>query len=548
MVNISGRNHSLHLFGVEQRGQVAIFDSDTILGTSLFAVPRLNHSLVTAFEEVANMFVEAESEREVLQWKRLIKRADAKGQLRALVLGSSTSAGCGANWMARNAPRGVHGRCNFDYSWVRHWFARVSEALGAWVALRLDVNFKNAVGASHFGHCTSSIVASDTDIVLLDWAATAWESLGLLNRTLHTIRRSAPYALVVFVNWPRYASNENALEKLTLLSVEHGASSIMIDARNTSALAIKCTEVGAQDILRRSQNLSSACLRCPAKGVTCTSRSTESCLTHHRQRLKAGWSAFFADATHPNRAGHWLLGSASATFVIRRIHAARLRLNSSRPEHRNQLTDLRTSPPLMSAAEICLQSASDLPVKIPSAWVLVDDGVSKGVPKLGFASTTIGDEMVLALPSVAQLLLAPEACMGVVVTIGFLTSPRSEQGAISISCSGCACGPVGLTAGSFLMYSFPTFDTHIRSRAMQGLGGNISVTAEHSFLLGQHFGSACAVKLRHAPRRLKKRRSTVTSRVRVDSLYVRRANTWEERGLSNMQSSADYLRFRKSCK
>jgi hypothetical protein len=508
-------------------------------------------------------------------WAQLLTRMDASGLLKVTILGMSTTAGCGAPWAADEP---TEEWCDFQRSWVRHWHERMRQQLQPSTELRLRVEYKNAVGGSYFGHCTHTHVDADSDIIVLEWMANAWNSIILLNKTLHAIRRAAPHVSnLYFVHWPpQHLQGRNwkdTAHKLDLLARHHAAISVTIDARdNRTLMAVGLASqmhANADGLLElvTSHNLSDAC---ETRLKSRSSRATSECRRVHHQRAKVRLGAFFADSTHPNSAGHWLLGTGAAAVLSDRLGVAAARRRRTTPEgaasaneRRDEIafndrgtaisapisTSISASMDASGAPEACLRSADQLTVRSSSTqWRLVDDGMQKRVPKLGLASTTIGDELRLALPTVVPRGMS---CATAVVTLGYLASARDEQGAIVIGCDGCPCGPCG--SGYFRAYPFPMLDTHIRTHASLGVGGNVSVSAEYSFVVGQNASSDCSLVLRHYASRLTSRQfrgprgSRFASRVRVDSLYVREAQRSDERGLRKMPEAREYLRFRDAC-
>ena len=508
-------------------------------------------------------------------WAQLLTRMDASGLLTVTILGMSTTAGCGAPWAADEP---TEHWCDFQRSWVRHWQERMRQQLQPSTELRLRVEYKNAVGGSYFGHCTHTHVDADSDIIVLEWMANAWDSIILLNKTLNAIRRAAPHVSnLYFVHWPpQHLQGQNwkdTAHKLDLLARHHAAISVTIDARdNRTLMAVGLASqmhANADGLLElvTSHNLSDAC---ETRLKSRSSRATSKCRRVHHQRAKVRLGAFFADSTHPNSAGHWLLGTGAAAVLSDRLGVAAARRRRTTPEgaasaneRRDEIafndrgtaisapisTSISASMDASGAPEACLRSADQVTVRSSSTqWRLVDDGMQKRVPKLGLASTTIGDELRLALPTVVRRGMS---CATAVVTLGYLASARDEQGAIVIGCDGCPCGPCG--SGYFRAYPFPMLDTHIRTHASLGVGGNVSVSAEYSFVVGQNASSDCSLVLRHNASRLTSRQfrgprgSRFASRVRVDSLYVREAQRSDERGLRNLPEAREYLRFRDAC-
>ena len=539
-----------------------------LLGRVLNASEPLSTALLTEFETFATTLARTgvTDYSTDSSWRRLLARVQWRGEFRVAVLGMSTSAGCGAAWTA-DMP--LEGWCDFSRSWSRHFFERVLAHIRPTAALRLHVQFKNAVGPSHFGHCTRALVPH-SDLVVFDWAANAWESVGLLNRTLHAVRRAASaggsQTQLLFVNWPHAYWKSDFTSKLESAARSHRAMSVTINTHNRERLlrivGNQSSAVGTDLLaLVSAANLTAACAPCSTDGAgepnkNCQTRRSD-CIHEHGKRVTAQLSSFYADLVHPNGAGHWLMGQGAAAVLIDRLLLASRQSREGVVAEGGDSDEVGAANTTQFREEVCLRRADQLTVRQPSAWKLVNDGTRKRVPKLGFASTVPGGVLRLDLPSA---LPAGLACGGVVVTLGYLTSHLWEQGLIELACEGCPCGPIGTTSGVFKYFTFPVFDTHISAKAALGLDGNLSVTAEHAFLAGQSANSSCTLVLRHRRRQHKVDGKFVEypgpSRVRVDSIYIRRASKWDERGLKQTIRVAhtpreagvrNYVSFRQRC-
>ena len=107
------------------------------------------------------------------------------------------------------------------------------------------------------------------------------------------------------------------------------------------------------------------------------------------------------DQVHPSPVGHQLLGAIAARFVAKRLaDAACEQQAGDNAAHHNALP---TPPPPSRAVvgaipsplwEQCFSVADQMPVRLSGSWRLVDEGGrSKGVRKLGYLSTAVGDTL-----------------------------------------------------------------------------------------------------------------------------------------------------------
>ena len=72
--------------------------------------------------------------------------------------------------------------------------------------LATSIQFKNAVEASYFSHCTSGLVPAGAHVVLIEVANNLFnygDSASSLRKLLKAIRAVAPAAAIIFVNWLR---------------------------------------------------------------------------------------------------------------------------------------------------------------------------------------------------------------------------------------------------------------------------------------------------------------------------------------------------------
>ena len=98
-------------------------------------------------------------------WVRLLHHANARRVLKLTIVGTSSSAGCGA----RSPPI----KCDGALSWGRRMHDSLRARLACLgsngsVSVHTQVFAKNAVTLEFFAHCTASYVPSDTDILLIE--------------------------------------------------------------------------------------------------------------------------------------------------------------------------------------------------------------------------------------------------------------------------------------------------------------------------------------------------------------------------------------------
>ena len=418
------------------------------------------------------------------QWDRVARLVSRRRQLRVAILGCSTSVGCGS--------ADPSARCDASRGWPRLFHdavqAQLQEKLPGWAyGTHTRVTAKNAVDPTYFAQCTTGFVDESTHVVMVEFFTNLFGVFKQgnhtgLDGTVEAIRMAAPNAAVVFVVW---------LKELTS-HVGHLRSFIQAVARRQSA-----------DIV----DVPVALLHLASK---------------HQLRATS-WYAKGGKDHHPNGAGHWMLGSATAHLVADRLaqaSPARAVMSGAAAKQASELYCADCAARGIVKKQECFNNADQLPLQVPlkGSWALVDEGGDKGVSKQGYVSTTIGDA--------AELLLASSVCPAGngLVRLGYHLSTRPGQGALQLSCSGCSCTALqGILAP---VSPFPIVQTDVRlidSRYFSLPGqnnGSLSVTASTTFSFGpinERAATRCVLRVEHvrsgAPRSEK-------SRVRLDSMAV----------------------------
>ena len=336
-------------------------------------------------------------------WHELRRRVERRHEFRVAVLGSSVTGGCGS--------RDPNAFCSMDTSWVRFMHDRL-QVRGATMrmAVRTSVYAKNAVPTKFFQHCTNQMLPKDADVVLLELQNNLFEDNGdvrsacvALGMLVQAVRRTAPAARVVFVNWIR----------------PHWLVEWQRNVQYIATLAV--AQMFGADVLDAHALL--------------------------RQRPHREWFAKNGKDHHPNLAGHQLLGALSAWYLQHRLvpraavsaapldggAVAEMRAfgfphvseqlraashNSSQgmraslvrqrghgqkqhpsaeqqaAEAKRKLSHIESS---VATGEVCYQRANELPVRaLSGSWQLRDEGGDKAVEKLGFVSTQVGDWLELS--------------------------------------------------------------------------------------------------------------------------------------------------------
>lgn len=302
-------------------------------------------------------------------WARVAERMRSHRRLHVTVLGTSPTAGCGAGepWAAP-ANVSLGRQCTLGRSWGRRLHDELRtvlrRALPGQPALRLTVrlSYKNAVAAEFFARCTSSHLSNTTDLVLAEFATNLWGSN--VTALLASLRAVAPRAPIVIAGWTaqRPAALDRAIEE---------------SARAAGA-----------DVVRMSRVLERVALP-PPWGLSLPQP------TFYAGRGK--------DKVHPNPKGHALFGATVARFVAGRLLGAecsRMGGGGGRSEEAEEAEEAEAAAGASDASwpwELCWDSGDKLPVATPlnGTWAVVDDGGAKGVPKLGLASSAVGERLLL---------------------------------------------------------------------------------------------------------------------------------------------------------
>ena len=416
------------------------------------------------------------------QWDRAAQSVAQQQALQVAVLGCSTTVGCGSADPSR--------LCDASRAWPRlfHDFTQsLLHELPGWnYGLQTRVHAKNAVDPTFFAQCTSSFVNKDTNVVLVEFFTNLF---GLyrqgnhtgLDATIESIRESAPSAVVVFVVW---------LKEVTSGTAAHLRDLIATIAERQSADVLDVPLL----MLRLADN----------------------------ERVQVNsWYANGGRDHHPNGAGHWLLASAAAQLVARRL--ARAKPSRAPPEmarafQGSSLYCQDCAARSIIKRQMCYNTADKMPVRRPlqGSWELLDEGGDKGVAKLGYLSTRISDTIDFSL----GVLCFGDGMGSASVRVGYHMSTRPGQGALHLRCLGCSCrGLHGILSG---VNPFPMVQTDVqlvdpRYFSLPGdLNGSLSVTASTTFAVQPSSNSeACVVSVQHM--RSKMPRSE-TSRVRIDAL------------------------------
>lgn len=439
-----------------------------------------------------------------LAWLGIRRAIAAAGALHIAILGSSSTAGCGAGepWDSSSGNETLSQRCMPALSWPR----RLKDELDALsptkdMNVKLSVYYKAAVNVGHFARCTAQLFPSNAHVVLLEMANVIWTAD--VSRVVRSVRRVAPQAIVAFVIWP---TKDKAASK-------SGYADVVAAAEKESADVIQL-----QHVLHE--------LRAKPGKV----------------QLHQMYAMHGSDSNHPSPWGHAIMAAAAARYISKQLSPCADR--ADRASFRSL-----ARPPVESTQpwELCLDARGLRAASANGAWALVDEGRLKGVPKLGLVSTAVGEIMTTRLSGPPG-----SRCSLMRAELGYLISAsRAELGGFRLSCTGCLCHPlVGFWDGK--LNPWPELQTFAAlAHDPSYWESNVSVTALTSFFVVWNGvrngggGQACELSIEHRPastrfthdydRQLPRalwhrfeaqasQARLAPSRVRIDSLALSEAN------------------------
>ena len=420
-----------------------------------------------------------------------------------VILGMSVTSGCStgryftADGQLVPLP-GRHGECVVGYGWARlvvdhlRWQLRGAQD----VVVDASVWYKNAVPPDFFAKCTERFTATGPGIILLEVCTTAWGGEEPLVRLLRAIRGVSPHKAVSFVCWqPRTAGGHAQVEVVRKVAQREGADVLDVS------------------FILRAQ--------------------------------KMDVRSLYGDAIHPNVFGHDILAASAARFVAQGLMRGGTRAcdGSTAARHHVDAPGASTERRL----EFCFSSADEIPVLPPattSSWAVVDEGGGKGVRKLGWVSTRIGDELTIGPVPNDESEQTDVKCATTRIDLGYLMSARRDhQGAFDIACEGCDCASI---ASGGAKYQFPRVETDPRrsnaqeAAAVVGMNATVTVATSFDVLLHDRRKDACYLKVRHRVSARIKRPTAASqgasatstwephpadashSRIRIDSLVMTR--------------------------
>ena len=456
---------------------------------------------------LANFTLSAEQFGRAVHWHNRTldawATAAAKVAPSVVILGMSVTAGCNTGRMftadGQFVPLpGRQGACVAGNGWARlivdHLRWQLSGAHDA--VVDASVWYKNAVPPDFFAKCTGRYIADGPGIVLLEVCTTAWGGEKQLVRLISAIRRVSPRKAVSFICW---------------LPQKGGHAQV--------ALVRRVAEQEGADVL-------------------------------DMEGILRGRRGLYGDAIHPNLFGHGILAASAARFVAQGLMRGGSRAcggGGAAARHEQPADAGDKVSPEGQKSEFCFSSADEIPVLPPAAtstWAIVDEGGEKGVRKLGWVSTRIGDELTIGPIPKDDSEDDDTKCAPTRIELGYLMSAsRDHQGAIDIACDGCDCASIAAPFAN--LYPFPRLHTDARrsnaQEAASVVGMNASVTVATSFDALQHdrWKGACYIKVRHAfsPHNRPSGRqqgangtssleplpaTPVNSRIRIDSVVMRR--------------------------
>ena len=454
-------------------------------------------------------------------WKLARHRSRRLSKLSIGVLGSSSTAGCGA--LSPSI------RCSMPLSWGRHAHDALAVAMRLRsIAVQTNIYQKNAVEASFFFDCMNQLLPEHPDVVMLEVLQNRYsmDLFSCLNLTTAAVREVQPTAAILFVVWlkPQVVEEQPAMLK-ELRGLARALGIDLIDAPAAMAsLGFHVRDVYAK---------------------------TPSGRTDH----------------HPNGMGHELLGALAAQCITRRLERLGLAVRDTEEPGADVPSNGEGSASNRSSGkrrfpELCFSSADELPVRSQSGFILQDDGTAKGVKKLGYSSTRVGDRLTIgsinlhvesegraqsraSLPAGVPVTklhagvpvtkvhagVSGSCYQHVRVRLGYLVSTSQGMGELHVTCrGGCACRP---TKSRFMrsVLPFPRLDGDARHLPEWGLDSRETVTmTAHTLFIASLFNfsnhtsatvlageageAACYLELLH------RTGHDHSSRVRVDSLAL----------------------------
>ena len=481
--------------------------------------PALNSSTLSRLASLEEACVSPPSAE--TWWKLARHRSRRLSKLTIGVLGSSSTAGCGA--LSPSV------RCSMPLSWGRHAHDALAVAMRLRsIAVQTNIYQKNAVEVTFFFDCMNQLLPEHPDVVMLEVLQNGYsmDLFSSLNITTAAVREVQPNAAIIFVVWlkPQVVEVQPAMLK-ELRGLARALGIDLIDA--------------------------------PAAMAS---------LGFHVRDVYAKFPSGRTDH-HPNGMGHELLGALAAQCITRRLERLGLAVRDTEEPGADVPSNGEGSASNRSSGkrrfpELCFSSADELPVRSQSGFILQDDGLAKGVKKLGYSSTRVGDRLTIgpinlhvesegraqsraSLPAGVPVTkvhagvpvtkvhagVSGSCYQHVRVRLGYLVSTSQGMGELHVTCrGGCACRP----SKSKLLRSvlpFPRLDGDARHLPEWGLDSRetITMTAHTLFiaslfnfsnhtsatvLAGEAGEAACYLELLH---RTGHDRS---SRVRVDSLAL----------------------------
>ena len=393
-------------------------------------------------------------------WARVVRRWNRRSLASIGVLGCSTTAGCGALSPARE--------CSMPLSWGRHAHDALADALTQRaVGVETSIYQKNAVEASFFFDCTHQLLPERPDVVILEILQNMY-ALSLpkaLNHTVAAIRRVQPSAVIVFAVW------------LKLHMLNDGVASALRELATANSVDVVDTPAAMSALGLHSSDL------------------------YARVRGKLDH--------HPNAMGHELIGMLTGRCVARRLE----RVSRGRAvanaggrsvgvgvgggggdgdDGRSIDETPSVALPPRAQPEACYGSADLLPVVHKRGFVLQDDGADKGVKKLGYSSTHVGDKLTLGPVRIPVEPRGGGGChQHVRVRLGYLVSTTPGMGRLYLQCAGgCSCRPVKST---FLRSAlpFPRIEASARLQPGWALASNESITmTAHTVFIATLFNTS----------------------------------------------------------